>query len=154
MLSNDFMIDNTAMPRPSSWTVNPKPISSDAQRLIGTGRAVVPYLTMVYEVVWTYKFLSEDDYDILYAAYITSTVTNKSMYHTLKTLDSNTGNSLELDIYTQSDFTAPLYRIKNNKRYYRDVTFTFISLGGEEGQTAPSSSTSEEEEETTGGEES
>lgn len=151
-LSSDFQIDGNNMPRPHAWQVNPKPISSDSQRLIGNGRAVVPYLTMVYEVVWSYKYLTASEYDVLYAAYITSTVTNKSMYHTLKTLDSNTGQSLELDIYTQSDFQAPLYRISNGVRYYKDVTFTFISLGGEEGETAPSS-TSENEEETSGGEE-
>lgn len=149
-LSSDFQIDGQNMPKPHTWQVNPKPISSDSQRLIGTGRAVVPYLTMVYEVVWSYKFLTSAEYDVLYDAYISSTIRNKSMYHTLKTLDSNSGESLTLDIYTQSDFQAPLYRIAGDVRYYKDVTFTFISLGGEPEETASSAET---EGETSGGEE-
>lgn len=128
----EFAIDGVEMPKPSDWLVNPKPISSDAERLIGSGRAVVPYLTTAYEVTWTYKWLSTQDYDKLYNAYITKTIQNKSMYHTLTTKDSNSDNILNLDIYTQSDFTAPLYRIKNGVRYYRDVKFVFVSLGGDE----------------------
>lgn len=126
-----FKIDGIEMPKPSSWQVNPKPLSSDAERLIGSGRMVIPYLSMAHEIVWIYKFISADDYDKLYDAYIRATHRNKSMYHTLETLDSNSDNTLTFDIYTQSDFQAPLYRIKNGKRYYKDVTFTFVSLGGE-----------------------
>lgn len=126
-----FKIDGIEMPKPSSWQVNPKPLSSDAERLIGSGRMVIPYLSMAHEIVWNYKFISSDDYDKLYDAYIRATHRNKSMYHTLETLDSNSDNTLTFDIYTQSDFQAPLYRIKNGKRYYKDVTFTFVSLGGE-----------------------
>lgn len=132
MLSNDFMIDNKKMPKPSIWLVNPKPMSSDAERLVGSGKMVIPYLTTAYEVTWTYKWLSQEEYDIIYDAYIASTTRNKSFYHKLKTLDSNTGNSMTLDIYTQSDFTGPLYRIKNGIRYYKDIKFVFVSLGGDE----------------------
>lgn len=128
----DFAIDGIEMPRPSDWLVNPKPMSSDAERLIGNGKAVVPYLTTAYEVTWTYRFLSSEDYDKLYDAYILSTIRNKSMYHTLTTKDSNSDEIMNLEIYTQSDFTAPLYRIKNGVRYYKDVKFTFVSLGGDE----------------------
>lgn len=132
MLSNDFMIDDKQMPKPSSWLVNPKPMSSDAERLVGSGKMVIPYLTTAYEVTWTYKWLSQEEYDIIYDAYIASTTRNKSFYHKLKTLDSNTGNSMTLDIYTQGDFTGPLYRIKNGIRYYKDIKFVFVSLGGDE----------------------
>lgn len=128
----EFAIDGVEMPRPSDWLVNPKPISSDAERLIGNGKAVVPYLTTAYEVTWTYRYLSSDDYDKLYTAYIKKTIENKSMYHTLITKDSNSDNIMTLEIYTQSDFSAPLYRIKNGKRYYKDVKFVFVSLGGDE----------------------
>lgn len=128
----EFAIDGVEMPRPSDWLVNPKPISSDAERLIGNGKAVVPYLTTAYEVTWTYRYLSSDDYDKLYTAYIKKTIENKSMYHTLITKDSNSDSILTLEIYTQSDFSAPLYRIKNGKRYYKDVKFVFVSLGGDE----------------------
>ena len=129
---SDFMIDGIDMPKPSDWLVNPKPMSSDAERLVGSGKMVIPYLTTAYEVTWTYKYLSSDDYDKLYDAYILSTIRNKSMYHTLTTKDSNSNNVMTLDIYTQSDFSAPLYRIKNGKRYYKDVKFVFVSLGGDE----------------------
>lgn len=129
---SDFMIDGIDMPKPSDWLVNPKPMSSDAERLVGSGKMVIPYLTTAYEVTWTYKYLSSDDYDKLYDAYILSTIRNKSMYHTLTTKDSNSNNVMTLDIYTQSDFSAPLYRIKNGVRYYKDVKFVFVSLGGDE----------------------
>lgn len=128
----EFAIDGIEMPRPSDWLVNVKPISTDAERLIGNGRAVVPYLTTAYEVTWTYKYLSGDDYDVLYDAYIRKTTENKSMYHELVTRDSNSDDILTLEIYTQSDFTAPLYRIKDGVRYYKDIKFTFVSLGGDE----------------------
>ena len=129
---SDFMIDGIDMPKPSDWLVNPKPMSSDAERLVGTGKMVIPYLTTAWEITWTYKYLSSEDYDKLYDAYILSTIRNKSMYHTLTTKDSNSDKVMTLDIYTQSDFSAPLYRIKNGVRYYKDVKFTFVSLGGDE----------------------
>lgn len=122
-----FKIDGVEMPRPSDWLVNPKPMSIDAERVAGTGEAIVPYLRTVYEVTWTYKYLSSEDYDKLYNAYIKNTITNRSMYHTLETLDSNSDETLTLNIYTQGDFTAPLYRIKDGIRYYRDVKFVFVS---------------------------
>ena len=122
-----FKIDGVEMPRPSDWLVNPKPMSIDAERVAGTGEAIVPYLRTVYEVTWTYKYLSSEDYDKLYNAYIKNTITNRSMYHTLETLDSNSNETLTLNIYTHGDFTAPLYRIKDGIRYYRDVKFVFVS---------------------------
>ena len=129
---SNFMIDGKDMPKPSDWLVNPKPMSSDAERLVGSGKMVIPYLTTAWEVTWTYKYLSSEDYDKLYDAYILSTIRNKNMYHTLTTKDSNSNKVMTLDIYTQSDFSAPLYRIKNGIRYYKDVKFVFVSLGGDE----------------------
>lgn len=122
-----FKIDGVEMPRPSEWLVNPKPLSSDAERVAGTGEAVVPYLRMVYEVTWTYKYIQTQDFDKLYNAYIKATIKNKSMYHTIETLDSNSDETLSLNVYTQSDFSAPLYRIKNGIRYYKDVKLVFVS---------------------------
>ena len=122
-----FKIDGVEMPRPSEWLINPKPLSSDAERVAGTGEAVVPYLRMVYEVTWTYKYIQTQDFDKLYNAYIKATIKNKSMYHTIETLDSNSDETLSLNVYTQSDFSAPLYRIKNGIRYYKDVKLVFVS---------------------------
>lgn len=122
-----FKIDGVDMPRPSEWLVNPKPLSSDAERVAGTGEAVVPYLRMVYEVTWTYKYIQTQDFDKIYNAYIKATIKNKSMYHTIETLDSNSDETLSLNVYTQSDFSAPLYRIKNGIRYYKDVKLVFVS---------------------------
>ena len=62
---SDFMIDGIDMPKPSDWLVNPKPMSSDAERLVGSGKMVIPYLTTAWEVTWTYKYLSSEDYDKL-----------------------------------------------------------------------------------------
>lgn len=128
----EFAIDGIEMPKPSDWLVNPKPMSSDAERLIGSGKMVIPYLTTAYEVTWTYKRLTSEQYDLLYDTYIRKTIRDKSMYHTLTTKDSNSDEILELEIYTQSDFTAHLYRIKDGVRYYQNVKFTFVSLGGDE----------------------
>lgn len=128
----EFAIDGVEMPRPSDWEVDRQILSSDSERLIGSGKAIVPYLTTVYVTTWKYKYLSSADYDKLDAAYIKSTIANKSMYHTLTTRDSNSDDILTIDIYTQGDFKAPLYRIKNGVRYYKDVTFTFVGLGGDE----------------------
>lgn len=122
-----FKIDGVEMPRPSEWLVKPKPLSSDAERVAGTGEAVVPYLRMVYEVTWTYKYIQTQDFDKLYNAYIKATIKNKQMYHTIETLDSNSDETLSLNVYTQSDFSAPLYRIKNGIRYYKDVKLVFVS---------------------------
>ena len=129
---SDFMIDGIDMPKPSDWLVNPKPMSADAERLIGNGKMVIPYLTTAYEITWTYKYLSSDEYDLIYDTYIRATTRNKSFYHTITTRDSNSDEVLTYDMYTQSDFSAPLYRIKNGKRYYKDVKFVFITLGGDE----------------------
>lgn len=129
---SDFMIDGKDMPKPSDWLVNPKPMSSDAERLVGSGKMVIPYLTTAWEITWTYKYLSSADYDKLYDAYIMETIRKKNFYHTLTTKDSNSDKVLTYDIYTQSDFSAPLYRIKNGVRYYKDVKFVFVSLGGDE----------------------
>ena len=128
----EFAIDGIEMPRPSSWQVNPKPMSSDAERLAGSGKMVIPYLGWAVECVWQYKYLSEEQYDLLYDTYILKTKREKSFYHTLTTRDSNSNDILNIDIYTQSDFQAPIYRIKDGKRYYKDITFTFVSLGGDE----------------------
>ena len=49
------------------------------------------------------------------------------MYHTIETLDSNSDETLSLNVYTQSEFSAPLYRIKNGIRYYKDVKLVFVS---------------------------
>lgn len=129
---SDFKIDEKDMPKPSDWIVNPKPLSADAERLVGSGKMVVPYLTTAYEITWTYKWLSAEDYDKLYDAYIRETIRKKNFYHTLTTKDSNSDNVLKFDIYTQGDFTAPLYRIKDGVRYYKDIKFTFVTLGGDE----------------------
>ena len=128
----EFAIDGIEMPRPSDWLVNVKPMSSEAERLPGSGKMVIPYLTTAYEVTWTYKKLTSEQYDLLYDTYIRKTTRDKNFYHTLTTKDSNSDEILNLDIYTQSDFTAPLYRIKNGVRYYKDVKFVFVSLGGDE----------------------
>lgn len=125
------------LPKPSSWLVNPKPLMSDATRAPGTGIVSMAYITTAYEIVWTYKYLSQDDYDVLYNAYVQSSINNKYPFHIIKSRDSNTDQIIYATIYLQSDFQAPLYRIKHNgdgttTRYYKDVTFTFVSVGGED----------------------
>jgi len=129
---SEFKIDDIVMPRPSEWVTKPKILTRDSERLIGSGRLVAPYLGTVYETTWTYKYLDQFDYMTLYDAYILSCERNKSIEHDLETLDSNTGEVLKYRIYTQDDFQTPLYRIKDGIRYYTNVTFTFVGVGGGE----------------------
>lgn len=121
-----FQIDGIDMPIPSSVLVNPKPLSSNAERVAGTGEAVVPFLRMTYEVTWTYAWLEFDDYYKLYKQYIEVTAENESMYHTLTTFDSNTKKNLTINIYTQGDFTAPIDHVYEGVPVYTNVVFTFV----------------------------
>lgn len=127
-----FQIDGVDMPKPSSWTTKPNILTAESERLVGNGKLVAPYLTTIWETTWTYKLLSQEDYDKLYDAYITSCIRNKNLEHDFSTLDSNTGKQLRYRMYTQNDFNAPLYRIHNGKRIYKDISFTFVGVGGEE----------------------
>lgn len=122
-----FKIDGKDMPRPDDWQVNPKPLASDAERVAATGEAIVPFLREVYEVTWKYRFIKANDFDKIYNAYIQSSIDNRNMYHTLETQDSNSDRTLTLNIYTQGDFQAPLYWIRNGIRYYKDISFVFVS---------------------------
>lgn len=133
VIDERFKIDGVSMPKPSSYQTNPKILTGDAHRLIGNGRMVVPYVTTVWETTWHYKLIDGAMYDVIYNAYITATVNNKNMYHSLTTIDSNTGNSKTYQIYTQDDFAGHLYRVKpDGTREYDDVSFVFVGVGGEE----------------------
>ena len=130
---SDFMIDGVDMPAPSSWQTNVVPNSSDPERAVATGELFADYVNYTLETIWTYKYLSQSDYDTLYNAYTLSTIRNRNLFHTLTTRDSNTDSVITYTMYLQSDFKAPLYRIKIDEetgertRYYKDVSFTFIS---------------------------
>lgn len=126
------MIDSIPMPRPHAFVTAPKIMTADAERLIGTGRLSAPYLQTVWETTWTYKTLVQEDYDALYDAYILSVARNKSIEHSLTTIDSNTGNLLSYTMYTQDDFIAHIYTMSNGKRQYTNVSFTFVGVGGGE----------------------
>lgn len=128
-ISGHFKMDGISMPDPSTYEVDPKPMSADSHRLIETGELVAPYVSMQYTITWKYNFLDNQEYQLLYNQYVLQSIQNKSLYHTLKTLDSNTGEEKEFDIYLQSDFKAPLYFIdpETKERYYKDVIFTFVT---------------------------
>ena len=126
MLDSRFKIDGKTMPKPSSINISNKIISSSAERIAATGELVVTYLRTVREVVWTYKYLTSDEYDILYNAYIKSVIDTGIIYRTVETLDSNNGNQLTINTYTQDNFNAPLYRINNGERQYVNVELTFV----------------------------
>ena len=132
-IDNNFQIDGVSMPKPHKYLVNYKPMSADAERLIGNGRLVIPYLTTVYEITWEYSKIEEEQYDLIFNQYVKNTTKNKSFYHTIKTKDSN-GGIIETEIYTQGDFTAPLARIDpiTGNRIYENIKFIFVSLGGDD----------------------
>lgn len=113
--------EETRMPKPSNYTINPKPLSSNAERVAGTGELFAPFLRMCYEIVWEYKYLSEEEFRRIYNAYIGYVENNKSLYIEVMTLDSNaslSGGQIGTDkgsqvysAYVQGDFTAPMYHI-------------------------------------------
>lgn len=127
----NFAIDGIEMPKPSDYITNYKPIYLDSERLPGNGKFVATYLTSVYETTWTYKYLNQEQFDKLFA-HIKEVKSTGNIYHTVTTIDSNTGEVITYEFYVPGDFTAPLYRIKNGVRYYRDVKFVFIGRGGDE----------------------
>ncbi len=139
---NCFMIDGKPMPIPSSWQVDPKILTRDSKRKLSTGALWAPYICTVYTVTWTYKYLSSKDYKKLYDAYIASVASTKdkhgSVKHYIATMDSNRKDSVFCTpCYTEDSFKAPLYRIDpiTREHYYKDVTFTIVSLGGPDQKT-------------------
>lgn len=130
----DFQIDGIDMPKPHSYKTITHIITENAERLAGSGRLVADFRGIIYETIWYYKYLSEEDYDKIYDAYVLSCLRNNSIEHTLRTINSNDGKVLEYKIYTQADIDVPLWRYnpKTGKREYRDVTFTFVGVGGGE----------------------
>lgn len=130
-ISSDFQIDNKSMPKPSTTKTKYAIQTTESQRLPANGKLITDYLQTLYETTWTYKYMDASAYDLLFNAYIKSCKTNNSIEHSFKTIDSNTGNSLSYTMYTQSDFEAPMYYLKNGVRYYKDVTFVFVGVGGE-----------------------
>lgn len=130
--TNPFTIDGKSMPMPSSWVTSPQIMTTDAKRTVSTGRLVAKYLQTVWVTEWTYAYITQEQYDILYNAYILSCDINKNIEHTFTTIDSNTGKLLSYKMYTQNDFKAPLYRVRNGIREYVNVTFTFTGVGGGE----------------------
>lgn len=131
--TTNFQIDEVDMPKPHIYKTRPMILTRDSERLVGSGRLIAPYLGTVWETQWTYKKLRGSDYDTIYEAYILSCDTNKSIEHTLKTLDSNTGDVLTYRIYTQDDFDGgAIARMENGIRIYKNITFTFVGVGGGE----------------------
>lgn len=137
-VSANFMIDGKNMPEPDEYQIDPNIVSSDATRRVDDGVAIVPFLTVACTITWKYKYIDQKSYDLLYDAYILETLRksqtdpDNAMYHTLRTKDSNSGNIYNFTIYTQNDFKAPLKKIVNGVREYRDVIFTFTSIGGDQ----------------------
>lgn len=130
-----FKIDGVSMPKPSSWGCNPNIMSRDAGRLAGNGKMVIPYLSTVWTTEWNYNYLEEDDFDIIWDAYVESTIENKNFYHTLETLD-NKGRRKVYKVYTEDKPYAPIafYKHRNGReiRCYTNLKFTFVGVGGEE----------------------
>lgn len=149
---SDFQIDGINMPKPYNFNTETQIISTeDSGRLAGNGAMQVDYLTYVFVTTWSYDFMTGDEYDLVYKNYIEKTIKTKNMYHTLKTINSNTCESVEYKIYTQDKTSAELDRFNkqlynymgltfvNGARVYKDVTFTFVGVGGEDYESTQSS---------------
>lgn len=129
----EFELNGVEMPRPSSWKTIPHIMTKDSERLIGNGKLVAPYLQAVPETIWEYKYLTGEQYDIIYNQYIKAVVINKNIECTVKTLDSNTGKSITYTGYTEDNFSAALYRVKpDGTRVYTNVVLTIVGVGGDD----------------------
>lgn len=128
----NFKLGGVDMPKPHTWEVDLVPLRTDSERLPATGRFVSNFVCYTKQVIWTYKKLTEDEYKLLYDNYVNSCTVENKGETTITTEDSNTGEVITLIIYVQDDFKAPLYRINNGKREYRNITFTFVGVGGGE----------------------
>lgn len=144
-ITDEFQIDGINMPTPNEYKTDTQIISTeDSGRLAGNGAMHIEYLTHVFVTTWTYQFMTGYEYDLVYQAYIINTIKNKNMYHTVKTIDSNTGKALTYQLYTQNELQAKLRKLtkepswylgvkfENGVRMYENVTFTFVGVGGEE----------------------
>lgn len=144
-ITSDFQIDGINMPRPNEFDTATQLISTeDSGRLAGNGAMQTEFLTHVFVTTWKYYFMTGDEYDLVYKQYIEKTIMNKNMYHNLKTINSNTGKSLTYDIYTQDEMKSILIKLNtkdsyymslhfvNGVRMYKDITFTFVGVGGDE----------------------
>ena len=143
-LSEDFQIDDVNMPIPNKYNTSTQIISTDdSGRLAGNGAMQIDFLTHVFVTTWEYTFMTGDEFDIVYKNYIENTIKDKNMYHTLKTINSNTCKSLTYRIYTQDETSAELKKYSKNQcrymglqfvngvRLYQNVVFTFVGVGGE-----------------------
>lgn len=151
-ITDKFQIDGVNMPTPNSYSTDTQIVSTeDSGRLAGNGAMQIDFLTHVFVTTWTYRYMTGDEYDLVYQNYVVSTIKNKNMYHTLKTLNSNGDNSLTYEIYTQDEIKALLQKrtfkpsyymgkyFENGVRMYKDVTFTFVGVGGEDYESTQSS---------------
>lgn len=143
-LSEDFQIDGVSCPIPNEYnTVTQLVATDDSQRLAGNGEMQIELLTHIFVTTWKYTFMTGDEFDIIYNKYIRDTIRNRNMYHQLKTINSNTGNSLNYKIYAQNEMKAELKKYNTNLfrymgitfingvRVYQNVEFTFVGVGGE-----------------------
>lgn len=157
-LDDNFQIDGVTVTKPYNFETTIQIISTDdSGRLAGNGAMQIDFLTHVYVTTWTYGYMTGDEYDLIYQNYILNTIKNENMYHTLKTIDSNTRKSLTYKIYTQDQLKAELYKcvtdeqqrkeifgklknepvsymglnFVNEVAVYKDVVFTFVGVGGE-----------------------
>lgn len=131
LVDDDYAIDGVPMPTPSEAYIEVSPMTLDAKRMPGNGQMVAPYLGTAFNVTWKYKWLNAAQFKRIYDTYILGTISKKDMFHTVKTLDTNTGESRELTIYTQDKLGQAPYMIKNGVRYFRDVTLSMVDRAGE-----------------------
>lgn len=122
--SGRFQIDGIDMPKPSSVQTEYE-IVSDGERLPATLEMVANYKGCLISTIWTYKVLNKNDYLKIYNAYVKATIINKQMYHKLITMNSDTLDEIEYEMYTENKIKNTLYKVSNNDAIYKDVTFNF-----------------------------
>lgn len=130
-VDDDFQIDGVSMPTPHDARVSVNIMTQDAKRLPGNGEMIAPYAGTAFNITWKYKMLNAAQYKLLYDALITGTVNNKNVFHTIKTVDYDSGAVIEKTIYVQATFDSPIYMIRDGIRYFRDVTLTMVDKAGE-----------------------
>lgn len=129
-IDDRFQINGISMPRPHSFKVAKKWNNLDAERDINTGHLILNPINRIYETVWNYKLLREDQYRLIYEQVFQDSKENYEKE--FKTVDSNTFKQLSYTTYEPDNFDSPIVTSvqSDGYRYYKDIKFSFTSVGG------------------------
>lgn len=130
-IDNRFQINGVSMPRPHEFRTKKKWLCEKAERDINTGKLIAKPKIRLYETVWKYKLLRDDQYKIIRDQLFQESKENYEKQ--FKTIDSETFTSLSYTTYEQDDFEpGKVTSVQpDGHRYYLDFEFAFTNIGGD-----------------------